>query len=77
VERQGQYRAKATVTLRNTGDRAGAEVAQLYIHHPASVVEKADVELVGFAKVHLQPGEAKTCTIPIDVSRIYAAQAVC
>lgn len=68
VEKQGQFKAKATVTVRNTGDLAGAEVAQLYINHPKSVVEKADVELVGFVKVHLQPGDSKTVTIPVDVS---------
>ena len=59
------------MTVRNTGSVAGAEAAQLYVHHPASLVEKADVELAGFAKVHLQPGEAKTVSIPVDVSGIY------
>lgn len=50
----------ARVTLKNTGARAGTEVAQLYIRALASSVGPRPVrELKGFQKVYLQPGETK------------------
>lgn len=69
IEKKGEYTAQAVFEVKNTGDRAGSEVAQLYIHDPRPKVKKPEVELVGFAKVALQPGETKTVTIPIGVSR--------
>ena len=53
-------------TLTNTGDRAGAETAQLYIGMKDSALFRPAVELKGFAKVELAPGEIKTVTIPLD-----------
>ncbi len=53
-------------TLTNTGDRAGAEVAQLYVALPNSKIFRAARELKGFAKVFLQPGESRQVTIPLD-----------
>jgi beta-glucosidase len=52
--------AKVQVTARvtNTGKRAGAEVAQLYLGDPASTGEPAR-QLKGFAKVNLRPGQSK------------------
>ncbi|EEY16958.1 beta-glucosidase [Verticillium alfalfae VaMs.102] len=62
-----------TVTVRNTGDVAGAQVVQLYMAFPqASVPEGTPVSVLrGFEKVSLQPGEAKSVTLPLrrrDVS---------
>lgn len=50
--------------ITNTGDMAGAEVVQLYIH-VNSALERPQKQLVGFARVELQPNETKTVTMPI------------
>ncbi|WP_348261589.1 glycoside hydrolase family 3 N-terminal domain-containing protein [Telmatobacter sp. DSM 110680] len=47
------------VTVTNTGNREGDEVAQLYLHHDVSSVEVADRALKGFSRVHLKPGESR------------------
>lgn len=49
-----------TVTVRNTGKRAGAEVVQLYLAAPQEGFHRPVRELKGFRKVHLQPGESET-----------------
>lgn len=51
----------ATVTLTNTGARAGTEVAQLYAAPPGRTHR-----LVGWARVELQPGESRTVTVSAD-----------
>ena len=55
-----------TLTVRSTGTRAGAEVVQLYVSKPDSVLPAPAQELKGFAKVFLQPGEAREVRIPLD-----------
>lgn len=54
----------ASVTITNTGDRAGAEIVQLYAHCNSSI-ERPKLQLVGFARVELEPGESKTVTMPL------------
>ncbi|MDD6050553.1 MAG: glycoside hydrolase family 3 C-terminal domain-containing protein [Clostridiales bacterium] len=56
----------ATLTVRNTGKRAGAEVVQLYVHKPDSKLPMPVQELKGFVKVFLQPGERREVCIPLD-----------
>jgi beta-glucosidase len=46
--------------VKNTGSRAGEEIAQLYIHDEVASVTRPVKELKGFEKVALAPGEAKT-----------------
>ena len=59
--------ASATVTVTNTGDRAGAEVVQIYVGpNSQAVIDRPAKELRGFTKVSLQPGESKTVEIAID-----------
>lgn len=55
-----------TFTLKNVGDVAGAEVAQVYVCPPKSKIFKADRELKGFQKVYLEPGEKKKVSIELD-----------
>ena len=55
-----------TFTLKNIGDVAGAEVAQVYVCPPKSKIFKADRELKGFQKVYLEPGEKKKVSIELD-----------
>ncbi|MFJ3665563.1 glycoside hydrolase family 3 N-terminal domain-containing protein [Streptomyces sp. NPDC090106] len=50
------------VTVRNTGERAGAEVVQLYLHDPVASVTRPDVRLIGYRRVELAPGAARTVT---------------
>lgn len=50
---------KVRVTVKNTGDRAGAEVVQLYVHDVESTLDKPYKELKAFAKVYLEAGEEK------------------
>jgi beta-glucosidase len=48
----------ATVHVRNTGDRAGREVVQLYAARPDSAIERPARWLAGFATVDLAAGES-------------------
>ena len=54
-----------SVTVRNTGKCAGAEVVQLYIHDPQDGLHRPLRELKGFHKVFLQPGESRTVTFSL------------
>jgi len=52
-------------TVRNTGKRAGAEIAQVYVGLPAAAQEPPK-RLVAWEKVRLAPGESKTVTLSLD-----------
>ena len=54
-----------SVTVRNTGKCAGAEVVQLYMESPQDGLHRPLRELKGFRKVFLQLGETKTVTFPL------------
>lgn len=57
----------ASFTVTNTGEVAGSEVAQLYVaRRSPSGVHRPARELKGFRKVHLEPGETVSVTIPFD-----------
>jgi beta-glucosidase len=53
------------VRVRNTGQRAGSEVVQLYIAPPAGT-DRPRSELRGFRKVHLEPGAETTVELPLE-----------
>jgi len=55
-----------TVTVRNTGQRAGTEVAQIYAALPKSTGESDFKRLIGWDRVDLAPGDSKTVTVKID-----------
>ncbi len=59
VERATDASLTLSVTVRNTGSRAGAEVVQLYLHDPVAQVTRPVVRLIGYARVRLEPGEAR------------------
>ena len=61
---------QATFTLTNTGDREGAEVAQLYVSDPVCSVMRPVKELKGFKKVFLKHGESRRITLDIPVSSL-------
>ncbi|WP_150308650.1 beta-xylosidase/alpha-l-arabinosidase [Planctomonas psychrotolerans] len=48
-----------TVTVTNEGDRAGADVVQLYLHDPVASVVRPENRLVGYSRVELEPGDSQ------------------
>ncbi|WWD20488.1 hypothetical protein CI109_104964 [Kwoniella shandongensis] len=60
------FGANVSFTVTNSGKVAGAEVAQVYVHDLAPVVERPEQELGGLVKVFLQPGESRKVTINLD-----------
>jgi beta-glucosidase len=61
----GKSDVKVKFKITNTGDRAGAEAAQVYVELPAAANEPPK-RLVGFKKVHLQPGETQEVAIKLE-----------
>ncbi|MFF0081013.1 glycoside hydrolase family 3 N-terminal domain-containing protein [Streptomyces canus] len=51
-----------SLTVRNAGERAGAEVVQLYLHDPVASVTRPDVRLIGYRRLELEPGESRRVT---------------
>ncbi|MTE18957.1 glycosyl hydrolase [Streptomyces sp. TRM43335] len=49
---------RVRLTVRNTGERAGTEVVQLYLHDPVARTVQPVSRLVGYARVALEPGQA-------------------
>ena len=76
---------KATVTVKNTGRRAGDEVVQMYLAPVDPKRPRALKELRGVARVSLQPGESRQITFDVqpardlkiydDVAKAYAVDA--
>jgi len=56
-------------TVRNTGDRAGTEVVQLYLSDPVAQVVRPLRWLAGFARVPLDPGQARRVTFRLHADR--------
>ena len=50
---------QATVKVKNTGKRAGDEVVQMYVQHLGSSVERPQLELKGFERIHIDAGATK------------------
>src|SRR6266487_1358766 len=61
----GTRNVQVSFTVTNTGSRAGAEIAQVYLGLPASIGEPPQ-RLVGWAKVELEPGESKEVSVTLD-----------
>ncbi len=59
----GRQSATVSLTVRNSGQTAGAEVVQLYVKDSKSSVKRPEKELKAFQKVFLKPGESKTVTL--------------
>jgi beta-glucosidase len=60
----------ALVDVKNTGERAGDEVIQLYIRDEQSSVTRPVKELKDFERVTLQPGETKTVKLSITPEKL-------
>jgi beta-glucosidase len=56
---------KVSFTLTNTGDRRGAEISQLYLQDVVRSVNRSFIELAGFERVELDPGESREVTFTL------------
>lgn len=63
MAKNGKLTAK--VTVKNTGERAGDEVVQLYIHDVAASISRPVRELKGFERIHLEKGESRVVEFAI------------
>ncbi len=59
-----------SVDVKNTGDRTGEEVVQLYVKHLNSTVARPNQELKGFKRITLQAGEQKTVEISLPAASL-------
>jgi beta-glucosidase len=57
--------ARVSVDVKNTGERAGEETVQLYVHETYAPVSLPVKQLRGFERVALKPGETKTVTLTL------------
>jgi beta-glucosidase len=64
-ELQANGELKISVTVENTGHRAGEEVVQLYIHDLVGSISRPVKELKGFEKINLDPGEKREVTFTL------------
>jgi beta-glucosidase len=59
-----------SAVIHNTGARAGAEVAQLYVRDLVGSVTRPVKELKGFQRIALEPGEARTVCFEVPVRQL-------
>lgn len=62
----GDLAVSVGVDVTNVGERAGAEVVQVYVADPEASVLRPKRELRGFAKVFLEPGETRRVEVTLD-----------
>jgi beta-glucosidase len=70
-------KVQATVTVTNSGSRAGAEVVQLYLRDRVGSVTRPVKELKGFEKVELRPGESREVTFTLSAADLAFYTARC
>jgi beta-glucosidase len=61
---------KIHVDVKNTGERAGEEVVQLYVHNNDQSAAQPREQLQGFARVSLNPGESKTVEFALPIEQL-------
>lgn len=62
--------AKVSVTVTNSGARAGDQVVQMYVHHPVSSIVQPVIALRGFKRVHLEPGASTTVSFDVGPDQL-------
>jgi beta-glucosidase len=62
----GEGKVAVTVKVKNTGTRASDEVVQMYVRHLGSAVERPQLELKGFERVHIEPGAEKNVVLELN-----------
>ena len=63
-------RIEACIRVTNTGTRAGADVVQLYGHDPVASITRPVAQLLGYARVVLEPGEAAVVRFAVPTARV-------
>ncbi|WP_263352005.1 glycoside hydrolase family 3 C-terminal domain-containing protein [Acidicapsa acidisoli] len=61
----GDGQVEVTVHLKNTGKRDSDEVVQLYVQHLGSAVERPQLELKGFRRIHVAAGQSADAKIMV------------
>lgn len=56
----------AEVTVTNTGSREGDEIVQMYLRDDVSSLARPPLELKGFARISLKPGESRVVKLPVS-----------
>ena len=64
IKNDGQV--TVSVDVKNEGKRAGDEVVQMYVSYPDSKVSRPREQLVGFQRIHLEPGASQTVRLPLS-----------
>jgi beta-glucosidase len=68
IDANGTSTVRCTVT--NTGSRAGDEVVQLYIRDLVGSVARPNIQLAGFTRIHLAPGESRDVSFSIGPEQL-------
>jgi beta-glucosidase len=63
-------RTKVSVTVSNTGQRAGDQVIQMYVHHPVSSIAQPLILLRAFKRIHIEPGQSTNVTFEIGPEQL-------
>ncbi len=58
------------VSLKNTGDVDSDEVVQLYVQYPSSSVERPNIALKGFKRVHVKAGDTQEVVVELDAEEL-------
>jgi beta-glucosidase len=58
-----------TLTIKNTGEREGDEVEQIYVHQRPNTSAGSKLSLCAFARIHVLAGQRETTTLQIPVRR--------
>lgn len=61
---------KVFISVRNTGECGGDEIVQLYVRDEFASVMRPVMELAGFVRIHLMPGEEKTVCFEMELSQL-------
>lgn len=65
-EKDDDIKAVINVDVTNIGDRAGKEIVQIYVGKEDSNIDRPKIELKGFSKELINPGESKTLSFGLD-----------
>jgi beta-glucosidase len=66
----GDGQVTVQVDVKNTGQRAGDEVAQLYVHDGDAGIPRPKEQLAGFERIHFEPGETKTVSFSLPAEQL-------
>ena len=62
----GEGTVTVSFDVANTGSRAGAEIAEVYVGEPHASIARPVKELKGFSRIFLQPGETKHVSVELN-----------